>query len=90
MAAAAKAAFVDSLRAALACDADCATLVLLCIMSNIQERVAGEAIGSYSLNLRMPPASTCGAARSRCALRFLFITDQQSDEAFYCALRLFE
>lgn len=65
IAAAAKAAFVDCLRAALACDADCASLVLLCIMSNIQERVAGEAIGSYSLNLRMPPTSTCGAPRSR-------------------------
>lgn len=59
------AAFIGSLCAALACDADCATQVLLCIMSNIQERVGGEAIGSYSLNLRLPPSSTGSSAHGR-------------------------
>jgi hypothetical protein len=68
VAAAAKSAFLQSLCAALACDADTATQVLLCIMSNIQDRVSGEAIGCYSLNLRLPASSVSGTARGRCGV----------------------
>jgi hypothetical protein len=65
LAAAAKSAFTQSLCAALGCDADCATQTLLCIMSNIQDRVSGEAIGSYSLNIRLPVSSVNAASRDR-------------------------
>jgi hypothetical protein len=65
VAAAAKSAFLQSLCLALACDADTATQVLLCIMSNIQDRVSGEAIGCYSLNLRLPASSVSGTQRGR-------------------------
>lgn len=65
LAASAKAAFTQSICAALACDVDCATQTLLCLMSNIQDRVSGEAIGSYSLNLRLPASSTNPASRGR-------------------------
>lgn len=68
LAAEARGVFVASLCAALACDADTATQVLLCIMSNIQDRVSGEAIGSYTLNLRLPAASPAGSARGRCVI----------------------
>ncbi len=65
LAAAARSAFIGSLCAALACDTDTATQVLLCIMSNIQERVGGESIGSYSLNLRLPPSSSGSSPHGR-------------------------
>jgi hypothetical protein len=63
LAAAARGAMVASLRAALACDDDAATQVLMCIMSNIQDRVSGEAIGSYTLNLRLPGVCVCVSLR---------------------------
>ncbi len=68
MVAATRTAFISSVSAALSCDVDCATQVLLSVMSNIQERVAGEAIGAYTLNIRLPPAS---AARPVANDRFL-------------------
>ncbi len=70
LSAAARSSFVAALSAALSCDADCATQVLLCIMSNIQDRVSGEAIGTYSLNLRLPPSSTVAPVHSRCCSFF--------------------